>query len=151
MVLKNAAAIILLASIFALGFALTSQYGFGYHPCEMCIWQRWGYAAVIVFSVISLRIPRVYLLAVLALAITCAIAVFHTGVELKWWEGFSSCSSALEAGSLEDLRAQILSAPVVRCDTATWFFLGISMAAWNAVYSFCLTIFGIYTCRQKSI
>lgn len=147
MVLKSSAVVILLASVFALGFALVSQYGFGYHPCELCIWQRWGYAAVIVFALLSLRIPRVYVLAVLALAATCAIAIFHTGVEQKWWEGFSSCSSALEAGSLEDLRNQILNAPVVRCDTATWFFLGISMAAWNAIYSFCLFLLAVIRIR----
>ena len=31
--------------------------------------------------------------------------------------------------------AQIMSAPLVRCDEIAWEFLGLSMAGWNAVIS----------------
>ncbi|PIR34414.1 MAG: hypothetical protein COV36_00895, partial [Alphaproteobacteria bacterium CG11_big_fil_rev_8_21_14_0_20_44_7] len=45
--------VILAASFAALGLALMSQYGFGYHPCELCIYQRWAFAVVILLLLIS--------------------------------------------------------------------------------------------------
>jgi disulfide bond formation protein DsbB len=142
--------LVILASIFALGFALTSQYGFGYHPCEMCIWQRWGYGAVIVFGLLSFKVPNLFNLAIAALVATCAIAFFHFGVEQKLWQGFTACTSELKADNIEDLKQQIMNAPVVRCDQATWVFLGLSMAGWNVLYSGALSIYAIKS-QTKSI
>ncbi|PIR34413.1 MAG: hypothetical protein COV36_00890 [Alphaproteobacteria bacterium CG11_big_fil_rev_8_21_14_0_20_44_7] len=53
---------------------------------------------------------------------------------------------------MEDLRAQILEAPIVRCDEPTWFFLGLSMAGWNVLYSgglFLLALASLW--KRKSI
>jgi disulfide bond formation protein DsbB len=36
------------------------------------------------------------------------------------------------------LEAQMMAAPVVRCDQVPWEMLGLSMASWNAVASFAL-------------
>ena len=36
--------------------------------------------------------------------------------------------------------ARLQAAPVVRCDEVTWRFLGLSMAAWNALCSAGLTV-----------
>ena len=37
--------------------------------------------------------------------------------------------------TVEALKKQIMSAPVVRCDEVAWSFLGISMAGYNALIS----------------
>jgi disulfide bond formation protein DsbB len=39
------------ASALIVGSALISQYGFGMHPCKLCITQRWPYAIAIVLGV----------------------------------------------------------------------------------------------------
>ena len=136
--------IIIAFSLFALGFALVSQYGFGFHPCELCIWQRWAYGAVIVTALLSLKFPKLYVLMVLSLMGLFGLALYHFGIEQKWWEGFQTCSSAFHAGaSLEELKAQIMGAPVTRCDEATWFFLKLSMAGWNVLYSAALIAYAI--------
>lgn len=126
-------------SALTLGMAFLSQYGFGLAPCELCIWQRWPYAAVILLGLAAwklerLRLPLLSLIA-LAFAIDSGIAVFHVGVEQTWWAGLSGCSGGSTAQSLEALRAQVLAAPVVRCDDVAFRFLGLSMAGWNALWA----------------
>ena len=138
--------------IAPLGYALFSQYVQGYHPCEMCIYQRWGYVGAILFCIASLKYRKLFKLSLLFLVLTCATAFFHVGLEQKWWEGFSTCSGAAEKGaSLEELKNMILAAPAVKCDEISWTFLSLSMAAWNAIYTFCLSVYGYILCQRKYI
>ncbi|MEO7814642.1 MAG: disulfide bond formation protein B [Sphingomicrobium sp.] len=120
-----------------LGGALLSQYVGGLHPCEMCIWQRWPHGVAIViaalaflFSADSRNAKLLVALAAIAIAISGAIGVFHAGVELKYWEGLTRCSTG-GALSLDEL----MKVPLVRCDQIQFSFLGISMAGWNAILS----------------
>ena len=119
--------------------ALGSQYLGGLNPCEMCYWQRWPHWAALALAAASFvftpaRRPLV-LLAALAIAISGAIGVFHAGVELGWWEGLTTCSTMAAGGSPDELLANIMNTPLVRCDQVQFEFLGLSMAAWNAVIS----------------
>ena len=146
-------------ALAALCIAWLAQYGFGLAPCELCYWQRYGYWAAIVLGVIAILQPRrtarrtvaLWLLA-LAFAATAAIAVFHVGVEQKWWEGFTSCTGPSTAGlSAEELQQAILNAPIVRCDTPAWTMFGISMAGYNIVYALALAAFTAWGAwRSKS-
>jgi disulfide bond formation protein DsbB len=135
--LQQARLLALLVPAGLLGGALFSQYVGGLYPCEMCYWQRWPHGAAILFALGAvfspLSAPRtrlLTLLAALAIAISGAIGAFHAGVELGWWEGITQCT-ATGATSLED----IMKVPLVRCDQVQWAFLGLSMAAWNAILS----------------
>ena len=61
-----------------------------------------------------------------------ATAGYHVGVEQKWWEGPSSCtSSGLNELDINALKDAIMSAPVIRCDDVAWSLFGISMAGYN--------------------
>ena len=127
----------LLVPLALLGGALGSQYVGGLAPCEMCYWQRWPHAAAILLAALAFTAPaasnrsRTFtLLAAAAIAVSGAIGVFHAGVELGWWEGFTSCT-ATGAVTLDS----IMGAPLVRCDQVQWSFLGLSMAGWNAFIS----------------
>jgi disulfide bond formation protein DsbB len=119
--------------------ALGSQYIGGLHPCEMCFWQRYPHWAALALGGLSFFLPRqaraLTLLAALAIAVSGAIGVFHAGVEQGWWEGLTSCATAASGGSPEDVLKSILAAPLIRCDQVQWTFLGLSMAAWNALIS----------------
>ncbi|CUJ94619.1 disulfide bond formation protein B [Ruegeria denitrificans] len=115
------------------------QYIGGLAPCKMCIWQRYPHGAAVLVGALALILPRATLLPLLgalAALTTAAIGVFHAGVEQKWWEGPTSCTSGDIGGlSTEQLMDQIMSAPLVRCDDIPWEMLGLSMAGWNAVLS----------------
>lgn len=132
--------LVLIGPVAILGAALLSQYVGGLNPCPMCIWQRWPHAIAIALAVIALFIGRrgapIYPLIALALLVGAGIGAFHAGVEQGWWEGPTTCSGGDIGGmSTQDLINQIMTAEIVRCDDIPWSFLGLSMAAWNAVVS----------------
>lgn len=132
-------------SAATLAAAFVAQYGFGLAPCELCLWQRWPYAISILLGLAALVVPRwrglLLALAALSFAAGAGIAVFHVGVEEKWWQGLASCSGAPTPKSIDELRAQLMAAPVVRCDEAAFRFLGLSMAGWNVIWAALLAIF----------
>ncbi|MCA3269147.1 MAG: disulfide bond formation protein B [Thalassospira sp.] len=130
-------------AVLLVGGALVSQYGFGYAPCTLCLWQRVPYAAVTALALAGLKWPRCFWLYALALvyAATAALAFFHSGVEYGWWRFESSCTSTgAAAQTLAELEAALNAAPLVRCDQPPFVVLGLSMAGWHAVTAFFLSI-----------
>lgn len=123
--------------IGALGF----QYIGDMPPCKLCYWQRYPHIAAIGIGVLALFVQGRGLpaLGMVAALCTAFIGAYHSGVELKWWEGPSSCTSSAIGGlSTEDLMSQIMAAPLIRCDDIPWEMLGLSMAGWNMVFSFAI-------------
>jgi disulfide bond formation protein DsbB len=117
-----------------LGGAYLSQYGFGLFPCEMCWWQRYAHFAALALALVSTVAPpkRVWIgLAGVAILVAGLLGAYHAGVEYKWWEGLTTCSSTAAGTSLED----ILNAPLIRCDEPQWTLFGISLAGFNFLIS----------------
>lgn len=112
------------------------QYLGGLAPCAMCVWQRWPHALAVAAGGLALVTPLAAWLGLGGALATAGIGGYHTGVERGWWEGPSTCSSG-EIGGLspDELLAQIMEAPLVRCDEVAWQMLGLSMASWNMVLS----------------
>jgi disulfide bond formation protein DsbB len=122
--------------------ALGSQYIGGLHPCEMCHWQRWPHYAAVALALAGFALRgsadkgRSFVwLAGLAILVSGLIGVYHAGVEAGIFEGLTQCSSMGAAGSAQDILADIMATPLVRCDQVQFSFLGISMAGWNAILS----------------
>lgn len=147
---RSTAGLVLAGSIAALAVAFASQYIGGLLPCQLCWWQRWGYAGAIALAIIALLLPRHLrgagaLLASLAVLVTAGISLFHTGVEYHWWQGLPSCSGTLDTSqSISNLEQQLLATPVIPCDRPAWTMFGISMAGYDFLYAtalglFCLT------------
>lgn len=120
----------------------------GWAPCAMCLWQRWPHAAAVLIGATSLAtgsngrlLPALGGLSALT---TGAIGVYHSGVERKWWKGPESCTgSGDDLGALtgDALLPGAGDAPtLVLCDAFEPFFLGLTMANWNALASFALAI-----------
>lgn len=146
------AILLALASAGVLGAAFVFQYGFGYRPCILCLYQRVPYAAVVAFGVITLAFPRwrglgdaLLVASGFAMLANAGIASYHVGVEQHWWA--STCSVSGAAQTLDALRAQIMQAPVVRCDDIQWSLFGITMAGYNVVVSLALSAFAFLSAR----
>ncbi|MFV0411068.1 MAG: disulfide bond formation protein B [Paracoccus sp. (in: a-proteobacteria)] len=123
--------------------ALFFQY-LGYAPCELCILQRWPHLAAAIIGLLLVFVDSRLLrwAGLIAAGIATAFAIYHTGVEQGWWQGPTACTGGLGdigAMSTQDLMAQLQEAQLVRCDQPSWHFLGLSMAAWNAICSAILT------------
>ena len=148
------------ASVTALGSALASQYVGGLAPCVLCLYQRAVYAAVIMISGAGLGlafspVPRIdwmrglIALCGLTLLIGAGIAAFHVGVEQHWCAGTDSCGSTTGgAQTVEELRAQLMAAPITRCDEVAWSLFGISMAGYNVIASLALAVFAFAGWRE---
>jgi disulfide bond formation protein DsbB len=140
-------------SFLLLAGALYFQYFRDLAPCPMCIWQRWPHGIAIALGALALFAPirPVALLGALVMAVSTGLGIYHTGVEQKWWRGPDTCVAPDISGlSSEDLLARILEAPVVRCDEIAWTFLGLSMPAWNAVFSLVLVGFWLRAYASSS-
>ena len=137
--LGAANALALLGSSALLGGALAFQHLGGLAPCEMCFWQRWPHLAAIGLGLVALLLRHhplrrsVVILAGTAILVAAAIGLFHAGVEQQWWQGPTACTAAPAAGG--DIFADMLTAPVVRCDAIPWELFGLSLAGWNALLS----------------
>ena len=140
----------LLATVFAM------QYWGGLAPCRLCIAQRWPHGAVIVLAGLAMLpvadgVRRTLLgLAALALITGSAIAVYHTGIELHWFPGLGTCSGvAIRADTLDELRRQLMAAPVVRCDEVPWSLFGISLAGYNVLASAALAALAVAAALRR--
>lgn len=157
--LKQTALLIGLASLAALIAAWFTQYVLGYAPCQLCYAQRWPYyAAIVISAAIWLATDRqadnnarwlVGLAGLTMLAGAC-IAVFHSGVEWKFWPGPSSCTTGISlSGNIADLMAQVKQARVVPCDEPPFRVFGASPANANVLISIAFAAFCFAAIRMS--
>ena len=146
---RQAALLLLLGCITALGGAMVAQFGFGLRPCILCLYQRAPFVLAGLLSLIALlpktptRLRLVLLgLCATALLVNSGIAVFHVGVEQHWWVGTPECVPVVPVPkTLAEMQAALSAPPPPRCDQAQWELFGISMAGFNVPYSLGLALF----------
>ncbi|MCE8520034.1 disulfide bond formation protein B [Ruegeria pomeroyi] len=136
---------------------LLAAWGFQYlgsmAPCKLCIWQRYPHGAAVLIGAVTLAtgwriLPWAGALAALT---TAGIGLYHAGVEQGWWEGPTTCTSGPIGGlSAEQLMAQIMDAPLVRCDEIPWDLFGISMAGWNGLVSLGLALVWLLAASRRA-
>lgn len=143
------------------GTALGFEHLAGFMPCKLCLEERTPYyigVPVLAAAFISyvLKLPPVLirgliLIGALLMTFGLALAIYHTGVELKYWPGPADCSAAtmkitLDAGNL---LGDLNSTRPPACDSAPGFFLGLSFAGWNVVASLLFAAIGYYGAFTK--
>ncbi len=126
--------------------AYLSQHVGGLAPCPLCLIQRYPHFAVIGLGLAAVAVggrARMALLALsgLALLVSAGYGVYHAGVEQGW---FASGCAAQIGGSVDDIRAQVMAAPLTRCDEVPWSLVGVSLAGWNAIASVAVAALAFY-------
>lgn len=147
---RYAPALFLLVSAALLLSAYLFQHVGGLAPCPLCVIQRYPHFIVIGLAIVTILLGRRrrWVLFPLLLGIAAAYlagagyAAFHVGVEAGHFQ--SACAGQGAASSIDDLRARILAAPLVRCDEVAWSLFGLSMAAWNGIASVVLALIALY-------
>jgi len=126
------------------------QFGFGYAPCTMCYWQRHVHKLVVGLALLTLGLRAFgfktldgFFLWLISTALlgSAALAFYHMGVEYKWWEGPKTCSGGgavlkmpeIDSNDPLSMFDKKINGP--SCTEAVWHFIGLSMAAWNAILS----------------
>jgi disulfide bond formation protein DsbB len=132
---RGVLAAVAVAAALALGVAFLLQFGFKVAPCNLCIWERYPYAFVILAAVGGLWLgrPRPALaLAALALLGNAGLSFYHVGVEEGWFALPGGCIAGTGAQTVEQLRAQLMAAAPT-CDQVKVIWMGLSLAAWNGI------------------
>jgi disulfide bond formation protein DsbB len=136
--LRNPFQAILLLSIAIIGFVLFAEHVQHYAPCELCMRERLPWYFLIGLSLIGLVFPSRWLLVLMGvvLLVSAGLGLHHAGVEQHWWPGPAECTSGSSgANTIDELKAMLLKEKTVQCDEIAWKFLGLSMAAYNALVS----------------
>ncbi len=121
--------------------AFAFEYIGGLLPCKLCYWQRYPhFLNILIFPLLYFfKIRSLIFVGMTSMFVSTILAFYHVGVEQKYWLGPNSCTnSSIEGLTTDQLIDQIMSAPLVRCDEVAWELIGISMAGWNVLISFCL-------------
>jgi disulfide bond formation protein DsbB len=151
----HAAACVLLIAAATILVALGFQYIGGYAPCPLCLEERYAYYFAIPVAALAVflargeatGIARIMLLVVaVAFIANVGLAVFHAGVEWKWWPGPTECTGAFD---LKWGEGGVVDTPVIRCDEASFRFLGLSFAGWDAFVSASIALVALWGAAQR--
>ncbi|WP_420961232.1 disulfide bond formation protein B [Brucella sp. IR073] len=157
-----AAAFLAVAMAATVGGALGFEHWGGYMPCKLCLEERTPYyigAPLMLVAALSgsLKWPGwltrgLLLIGALLMSYGLALAVYHSGVEWKFWPGPTDCSAASMSITTNagNLLSDINSVHPPACDQAAGRFLGLSFAGWNAVASLILLAVGFYAAFARS-
>lgn len=142
---------IIAISVIAVGLAIASEIFLGLEPCVMCIYQRWGFVIAAMFALLGLGLhkkkpktaPLLAALSGLAFLGNSAVALYHSGIEKKWWvSAVEGCAVPnFDTSSEQSWLDNIMSAPSKPCDEISWQdpFFGLTMANYNV--ALCLGMF----------
>ncbi len=152
---RLAPTLVLSASVIIIGTALLSQYIGGLQPCELCLYERSPYYAVIPLLLLALVsgkshiIRGAQILSVLIFAGSFALALYHVGVEQHWIAGPTACTGAIgDISSPEALLRALQEQQPIQCDVVQWSFHGLSLAGLNVIVSFALAAFLLWALTQ---
>ena len=131
--------IVLITSVIAISIALIAEYFFEILPCKMCLYQRYPYYFIIIFSLIYLFTKKTplawyYWVINFSFIIGLFFSLWHVGIEQKILPGLSGCSNIIEkTSSLKNLKEQIINQNIINCNEITWSFMGVSAATLNSL------------------
>jgi len=136
--------------------ALAAQHIWGLEPCALCFQQRYAYyagipalfvALVLVAAEYGRTAALLFFLVALAFLANAGLATYHAGVEWAFWPGPDTCSQVPGAlkpiGASGSLLGDLSNTRVIRCDQASWRFLGLSFAGWNVPTSLLISVFAL--------
>lgn len=133
----------------------------GYLPCELCYKERIAYYSVFAFIPLSyIFIIRnnykitlyIFYIITLFFILNTFLSIYHSGVELKYFTGPSDCSGDLNQFSdYESFYKQLKNVKVVRCDQPSLWIVGLTLANWNILISFIISIIALKAAGNLSI
>lgn len=151
---RAANAIGLGACAAALAFAFYVQYGLGFVPCHLCIFQRVTLAAMGVAFLFATLVPdgrgfrtlSAVLIGVAGFA-TIASAGRHVWIQMQPAGSVAPCGAdlafMLDIFPLTEVILKVFRAGG-ECAKVDWTLLGLSMPAWVLVFAVALTAAGVW-------
>jgi disulfide bond formation protein DsbB len=144
----------------ALAFAFYAQYGLGFVPCHLCVFQRVTLAALGVAFLLATFLPdgrgyRVFSAALISLAglATIATAGRHVWIQMQPAGTVAPCGAdlqfMLDIFPLTEVILKVFRASG-ECANVDWTLLGLSMPAWVLAVAVVLTAAGAWVNLRRS-
>jgi disulfide bond formation protein DsbB len=114
----------------------------------MCHWQRWPHIAAAVTGLVLVSFWKkdartLAMLTIAMVALSGLIGAYQTGMQWGLLPGPNACTVA---------HAYVLGshapAPEISCNAVTWSLFGLSLAAYNAIFSLVLAGAGLLLSRR---
>ena len=142
--------------ILSLIFAYVIEFGLGYKPCKLCIFQRYPYflSILLIGSIyIFKKNIKIHLLLLSIISLFGSLlAFYHFGIE----QGFLSEAAVCDAINLNDnpTKQDILKQlkeNTISCKEVTFRLFGLSLASINTIFSFALSCIFLSLFKKNEI
>lgn len=153
-------ALLVLASIIGIAFALYLEHVKGLNPCPLCVFQRIGLMAMGLIALVALIhhpkkrwLRRGYsLLSTVAIGWSVAVAARHVWLQHLPPDKVPSCGPGLdylvEALPFKQVLSQVLTGSG-ECAKIDWMFLGQSLPFWSLVFFSVLLLINLWQLIRK--
>ena len=147
-------------SAIPLSIALLAQYYFKFIPCELCYYERIPYLITTIISLLAIYLikntmplQRYRYLYGFIFIISVFLSCYHVAVEQKWIVHRCVSRMVSEEVKMDDMDVFFEEFETIGaqppCDQVALSFLGLSLSAWNALYSLCLILLPFLYCNIK--
>jgi disulfide bond formation protein DsbB len=143
--LRIGSAVLAVATGVILAAHAFEEFG-GYVPCPLCLQQRYAYYAAIPALIAALALVRagrggmaagLFVAVAVAFIANAGLGIYQAGAEWHIWDPPAACSAPSSLPTIH-LDGKGLGRQPATCGVASWRFLGLSFAGWNAVASLML-------------
>ncbi len=136
---------ILLINVLVILSALFIEYILKVKPCALCIYERYPYYLILIFSALFFLknnwTNQLMLLIVTTSFVSIFLAGYHVGIEYGLINELSSCKTEISKNLSKDILLKELQSNLApSCKEVSFKLFGLSLASINMIMSLILTI-----------
>ena len=136
---------ILIFSSLVLFSAFIIEYGLGHKPCKLCVYERIPYflSMLLIILIFLLRSYEKIIILILSLVffVSFVLAFYHLGIEQGFFEESWTCATKDLVNTLsKDELLKQLEQNTISCKDVSFKILGLSLAAFNTIFSIILSV-----------
>ena len=125
--------------------AFLIEYGLGYKPCKLCIYQRIPYFVAILLILTMLFATSCQKIALFILFLTflasASLAFYHFGIEQGFFNESLICKAENTDQALtKEKLLKLLKSNPISCKDVSFKMFGLSLAAINTIFSIILSV-----------
>ena len=145
---------LIILSFLSLSFAYFVEFVLGHEPCNLCKIERIPYIGAIILGSLIIfinKLEKTILILILLLFIFGTLtSIYHVGIEQGFFEESLLCDLGTnnEIQNTEEL-LKTLENTTVSCKEVTFRILGLSLATFNAVLSFFISVIILVILRKN--
>ena len=145
---------LIILSFLSLSFAYFVEFVLGHEPCNLCKIERIPYIGAIILGSLIIfinKLEKTLLILILLLFIFGTLtSIYHVGIEQGFFEESLLCDLGTnnEIQNTEEL-LKTLENTTVSCKEVTFRILGLSLATFNAVLSFFISVIVLGILRKN--